>query len=285
MNDDLFIPKHIANLLLDDMIPWEVAESIATLLTLTQFRNPIENDGEYSTYVFKRKEVTGRVHLPVDWGQYPFVFRHREIPLISHFQAHKEHHFSYKVHELAHPKNYKRRHLRLEPFGVYPVDLWKLPRHIWIRWRYSSRIPIHKTLFSKSFLLPEFSIPLAPLTSFSEAISTFKMIDKSFKTMMMACDVSTTSYSFLCYVYFYLHDRLISCLRKQEVRPAFFELLRKFNRCVTKACCLDMPGVIRVFKCEGWVRAIVPNGFFNTYPYSLFSAKNFTSKNTKNRFF
>lgn len=276
MNEDLFIPRHIATLLLDDMISWEVAESLATLLTLSQFRDPIENDGEYSTYGFQKKEVRGRLHLPIDWGRYNFVFKNREIPFICNFQTHKAHHFSYKIHELVNPKNYKKRHRLLQPFGVYPVDLWKLPRHIWIRWRYSTRIPIHKTLFAKNFLLPEFKTYEKPLKTLYEAVSTFQMIDKAFQSMMMACDVSTTSYSFLCYVYFYLQDRLLICVRRQETRPTLFQFLQRFERCVTKACCLDMPAVIRVFKCEGWVRAIVPSGFFNSYPYSLFSPQNFT---------
>lgn len=47
MNDFVFIPKSIAYLLFDEVLPWESAESIATLLTIPVLRDLLRMMGAF----------------------------------------------------------------------------------------------------------------------------------------------------------------------------------------------------------------------------------------------
>lgn len=276
MNDDLFIPRHLARLLLDELVSWEIVESIGTLLTIAYLREPLEIGDSFSTYAFKAKEVKDRVRLSIPWDKYHFFYRGQEIPFIYNFKVHSKGYYSYQVHHLANPTHYHQRHRFLHPFSEYPVDLWKLPRHIWIRWRYASRLPIHKSLFAKPEPIKEFEINKKAVLKLSDAISSFKASHNTFKNMMCACDVSTIGFSFLCFTYFFAHDSLISCLRNQLHKPSTFLFLRNLESCFSKACYLDLSPSYKILKCESWVRAALPVGFFNKAPFSIFSNQSFT---------
>lgn len=276
MNDELFIPRHLARLLLDELISWETVQSISTLLTIASLRQPLEKDASFSTYAFKANEIKDRVNLLSHWDQHSFFHHGIEIPFIYNFKCYKKGYYSYQIHHLANPINYSKRHCLLPNFSSFPIDLWKLPRHVWIRWRYSSRLPIHKSLFSKPEPLPDFQINKNRVLTLSNAVSSFEATTKTFKHLMCSCDVSTIGFSFLCYAYFFAHDALISCLRSQLHKPSLFLFIRNLQSCFSKACHVDLSSSYKLTKCESWVRASLPHGFFNKAPFSSFSTQSFT---------
>lgn len=278
MNDLIFIPRHLTNLLLDDLIGWEAAESISTLLTISIFREPVEEENHFYKYVVRSREVSSRVFLKTNWEQYCFSFKLRDIPYIHNFskQGSNGAFYSYEIHEAVHPKHHVMRHRKIPEFNCYPVDLWLIPRHVLIRWRYSAKMPIHRSNFVEKEELGDQAIEGKPISNLSEAIVVFKAITKMFRSVMRACDVSSVSYSFVCYVYFYAHDVLIYCLRNEVDKPNFYIFLQRLKACFHLASFYDAPSNKKVQRLEGLLRAVVPNGFFNTYPYSLFSVSNFT---------
>lgn len=276
MIDELFIPRHLARLLLDEIVSWEKIESIASLLTIASIRQPLEIGDSFCTYVFKANETKGRVRVSIDWETQSFFHQGQEIPFINKFTLHKKGYYSYQVHHLANPINYPKRHCKVPQFGEYPIDFWKLPRHVWVRWRYASRLPIHKSLFAKPEPLDEFEINKNRVLTLSNAVSSFKVTSKTFKHLMCNCDASTIGFSFLCYAYFFAHDALISCLRNNLHKPNIFLFIRNLQSAFSKACFLDLSSSFKLSKCESWVRAALPNGFFNKAPFSSFSNQNFT---------
>lgn len=278
MNDTVFIPRHLAKLLFDELVSWEAVESIVTLLTIASIREPLEVEDHYYKYVVKSSEVRTRVTPSICWDQHYFQFGARDIPYITKFttQGPRDSFYCYQVHELVHPKNYKFRHKRIPSLNFFPIDLWKIPRHVLIRWRYAAKLPIHKSNFAEKEVLKDARIAKKACLSLSNAISTFQMISKSFKTLMCACDVSTVGFSFICHVYFFAHDGLIQCMRNQTDKENFFLFLERLEACFRNVSFLDAPVSRKLLKLEGLIRSVLPAGFFNRHPFSLFSTHNFT---------
>lgn len=278
MNDTVFIPSHLAKLLFSDLVSWEAVESIVTLLTIASIREPLEVDGDYYKYVVRSSEVRTRVTPSIDWKQYCFQFGAREIPYIDHFvsQGTRDRFYCYQIHELVHPRNYHSRHKKIPHLRFFPIDLWKIPRHVLIRWRYAAKLPIHKSNFAEREELELEEMAENAVLSLYKAISTFRMISKSFNTLMCSCDVSTVGYSFICHVYFFAHDGLLQCMREQMDKASFFLFLERLEACFRKVSFLDAPINKKLFKLEGLIRSVLPVGFFNRHPFSLFSSHNFT---------
>lgn len=285
MEDFLYVPGSLIPQLLDEITSWEDVQGVSTLLTIACLRAPVTANDEYSTYIVKASEVRSRVCGNTDWGKFGFSFRGKHIPFISNFKWQKVRagFYMYDVHELAHPRHYEGRYYKICEFDEFPVILWKLSRHVLVRWRYASRLPLHLSNFNLSQVGFDDKKSVAGFKTLSDAISMFDYISKMFHHVMGLCDRSTLSYAFVCTVYFYAHDFLIKLARRKETwlldeTHSFFIFLENLRLCFEKVCYRSDPPQKKIFVLEGFLRKILPNGAFNARPMSLFSASNYTKQ-------
>lgn len=279
MNDHVFIPRHVAHLLLEDVAQWEDVESLVSLLTVASIREPVETSNGYSRYIVKLDEIRSRFRVKSKLDQFSFLFKETPIPYIHKLNISKAPNrlIDYQVHDLCNPLFYSKRYRKNSVFDVFPVSMWRLPRHVLIRWRYSARLPIHKVNFIKPLSINDWRTSrLDEIETLPQAIEAFKRIEKNFHYIMVGCDESSVSYSFACYIYFYTHDTLIHLFKRDIVHTRFFDFLSKLDHCLESVSFLDMSPNRKIQRLEGMIRGIVPNGFFNKRPYSLFSERNFT---------
>lgn len=277
MNDFVFIPKSVASILFEEALSWEQAESLTTLLTLPCFREPVESCSDFSRYIVNVSSVSERVDLDVDYNQFTFHCGSKEMPFIVDFKvsAGREKKISYWVHRICNPVNFKRRHCFDFNLLTFPPVIWKIPRHTLIRWRYSCRLPIHKSNFaapiSTKHYVPEEEVYPSPSLLFKRITDVFFAITKQ-------VDESSVSYSFLCYFYYYIHDKVIKGLQKKEISPRFHAFLWKFWEVLSiEAKSEDYPPR-KMFRIEGRLRAIVGSDFFTKHPFSKFSYQNITKE-------
>lgn len=277
MNDFVFIPKSVAYLLFDEILPWESAESIATLLTIPVLRDSVEDAGYFSRYIVNVSNVTERVQTSLDYSQFTFKCGTTRVPFIADFMLSqgKYKKISFWVHRLCNPRFFNRRHCFDKDLMEFPPEIWKIPRHTLIRWRYSCRLPIHKSNFARR-IPTEHEIPKEDEAP--EPTLLFKRITDLFNSLTRQVDESSISYSFLCYFYYFVHDRLVTALQKKEVSPKFRIFLWKFWEILSvEANSSDYPPK-RIHRIEGRLRAILPNDFFTKHPFSVFSYQNITKE-------
>lgn len=284
MNDSIFIPKHVARLLLDGLINWENVESLVSLLTVASIREPVEEINGYARYIVKAEELKSRFRSSAQLDRFSFLFDNNSIPYIRDLIISKAPNrtIDYKVHELCNPKYHARRYKKNETFGVFPVSMWKMPRHVLIRWRYSSKLPVHKRNFSKPIRFenwPEVGISNQfigdEIKNLEDAKQEFKCISRNFYYIMMACDESSVSYSFVCHVYFFAHDCLIKALKINKSDAGFFRFLKRLRICFEGISFLDTIPNSKIGKIESLIRGILPPSFYTKSPYTRYSAESF----------
>lgn len=284
MNDYIYIPRYTAKLLLQDQAHWEDVESLVSLLTVAAIKEPVEELNGFSRYIVKTSELKERFRASAKLGLFSFSLKNKPIPYIHDLVISKPPYktIDYKVHDLCNPRYYALRYNINSVFNVFPVGMWRMPRHVLIRWRYSAKLPIHKGLFSKPIKMEDwFKISLTAIDdgkeikTIQEAILTFKDITKHFYSIMCLFYESSITYSFVCYVYFFAHDSLIGMIKKNVVNKDFFRFLKKLKICLEAINFLDMPLFNKAIKLEGMIREILPNSFYTISPHSIFCRENF----------
>lgn len=277
MNDFVYIPKSIAYALFDEVLPWEYAQSLVTLLTIPTQREPTETTNTFSRYIVNWSNIAERVETDIDYSRFVFKSGTSQLPFISDFMVSqgKFKKVSFWVHRLCNPVMFSRRHCLDKELMVYPPPIWKIPRHTLIRWRYSCRLPIHKTNFARR-ISTDFEFPKGNAIPSPQTL--FKRISDVFFSLTRQVDESSLSYSFLCYFYYYIHDKLITAIQNRSVSPKFQVFLWKFwEILLVEANASDYPPR-RLFRIEGRLRDILPNDFFTKHPFSLFSYQNITKE-------
>lgn len=271
MKDYVYIPKHLALTLLGGSAPWEHVESVVTLLTIGALREPCEIQDGYSTYIARFSDVNGRFKSNTPFFQYGTFVDNEPVPYIADFKpAPKDKGlFSYKIHDICNPARYDEQHEFMSDFRVFPVNLWRLPRHVLIRWRYSCKMPIHKSNFIPKKELPEGSLSI--VDNLREAQLQFTVTTKLLFEVLCQCDESSLSYAFACHVYFFVHDKLLHLQRSRREDAQFFELLALLNHCVRFVAYTDMHPTKAVEMLEGLFRGILPPLLFGRHPFNLFS--------------
>lgn len=273
MNDFVFIPKNIAQLLFDEVLSWEEAESIVTLLTIPVLRSSVESAGFFSRYILNLRSVSNRVITSLSYSKFTFNCESVHVPFIADFEVTSGHNkkISYWVHRLCNPVNFSRRHCLDTELLEYPPKIWKIPRHTLIRWRYSNRLPVHKSNFAicEKTDFENFDEKTCPPPTL-----LFKRITDLFYSLTRQVDESSLSYSFFCYFYYFVHDRFLDALRNKRVSLSFRIFLARFLEILlVEANSSNWPQK-RIHRIEGRLRYILPKDFFTKHPFSIFSYQN-----------
>lgn len=284
MNDSIFIPKHVATLLLDDLVAWEDVESLVSLLTVASIREPVEELDGYARYIVKSEELKSRFRASAKLDRFSFLFQDNSIPYISDLVISKAPNrtIDYRVHELCNPKYHAHRYKKNEVLGAVPVSMWRMPRHVLIRWRYSSKLPVHKRNFAKPIKFenwPEAGISNQiigdEVKTLHDAKKEFQVISKHFCHIMMSCDESSVSYAFICHVYFFAHDYLVTSLILNKLNSGFFKFLKHLRVCFEGMSLIDMASNNKISKLEGLIRGILPPSFYTKSPHTRYSIESF----------
>lgn len=275
MDDFVYLPSHVLPLLFDGVVTWESVESLMTLLSICDVRAPVDYEDGFTRYAIDLKDVDARFRESSDFQEFTFTLKGERVRYIDRYKS--TNHggsrkvISFYVHDLCHPKSYRDQHKVFEKHGSQPVKLWKMPRHVLIRWRYSVRLPVHKSNFSKAkeTLFPDFQ----EFYDLPEELirKEFDKFSKQFFHVMCACDESSLAYGFLCYFYFYLHDQLFWNLQQQRFPKEFVELLLKSAYVFREAVTSDMHPLSKPFHLEGKIRWLLPKGYYNAYPFSNYT--------------
>lgn len=278
MQDFIYIPKSLALSLLSLSAPWEHVESVISLLTVAAIREPYEQVDDYSRYMIRGKEVRGRFSANVPFHQYGFLLDENPIPFISDFKPSKGDGsvYSYEIHTLVNPCHYNHRHLMWDDLKAFSINLWKMPRHVLIRWRYSCRIPVYKSNFQPKvkFSSEGYEIP----DGFPSANKLFSETANIFFDLLCRCDESSLAYAFCCHTFFFVHDRLLHLLRSSREDDRFFQFLGQLHDCVLKASkSQEHPSAV-VAMLEGLFRGILPNSLFARHPFNVFSDSRFVAE-------
>lgn len=271
MEDNIYIPKHLALTLLSGNAPWEDVESVITLLTVGALREPCETHDGYSTYIARLSDVKGRFKTSTPFFQYGTFVNGEPVPYIADFKPAPRDRglFSYKIHDICNPSRYDEQHEFMSDLNTFPVNLWKMPRHVLIRWRYSRRMPIHKTNFAPKQDLPDGQYNV--VDNLREAQLQFSITTKLLFDILCRFDGSSIAYAFVCHFYFFVCDKLLHLHRSRREDEQFFEFLAHVNLCVRTVAFMDMNPMKAIEMLEGYFRGLLPPSLFGKHPFSLFS--------------
>lgn len=284
MNDYIYIPKHVAQLLLQGQASWDDVESLVSLLTIAALREPVEEFKGFSRYIVKTEELKARFRASANLGLFSFSFKNTSIPYIHDLVISKPPNktIDYKVHDLCNPKYYTSRYKKNVVFDVFPVSMWRMPRHILIRWRYSSKLPVHKSSFAKPIKVDDWiklGVPKifigSQITDLASAVAEFKVLSNHFYYIMSDTDESSVSYSFICHVFFFAQDCLVNFIKRDVLEPGFFAFLKRLRTCFESMRLIDMPPSVRISKIEGMLRGILPHSFYTKSQHSKYCGEAF----------
>lgn len=272
MNDFVYIPKVIARLLLDEAVSWELAESVSSLLTIPVLRDFVERRDRFSRYIVNLGELGERVKNREDLSRFTFKALTTEIPYLANvlISPGKQKKISYWVHDLCNPVNFGKRHLFDHEAKAYPPEIWKIPRHTLVRWRYSARLPIHKSNFARS-VITEFKFKDTLIRW--DAVRLFTEVSRQFYALTRESDESSLAYCFVCHVFYWCHDRLIRDLREKREDPNLRMFLALFLEILQMVSGKTDHPTKKLEAVEGRIRPVLPNDFFSKHPYSLFSTQ------------
>lgn len=276
MFEYIFVPKSLALHVLADTVPWTEAESIITLLSIAYQREPLQQGEEYCKYLARSEEVQGRGDFKnTPFGKYGGFIKGKFIPYIAKVDKvyDSKLYFSYSIHHLYNPMFYAKRHKRIQGINEFPTHMWRMPRHVLIRWRYSCRMPMHKNslTWKRRFATEEFFPPC----SIDETIQEFSMLTSRFFDIMCQCDESSVNYGFACHVYFYAHDRLVYMMRSNKIDPKIMSFIGQLSFCLRRCVLVDQPPVKAVELLTGMFRAILPPHLYGAPPFSAYSTTRF----------
>lgn len=274
MQDFVFVPSHVLPLIFSQAISWSSIESLITLLSVCPNKRPVERFNGFSRYIMYMREVRPRFDEKSHFRDFKFHHYSKNIPFIDRFQSvHYSHEYkciSYWVHDLCNPTFYEKQCKKMAEFDAFPVKLWKMPRHVLIRWRYSARLPMHKSNFHKG-------IPCSYEIDEEcglNALQTLDELSRCFYSIMCSCDESSLSYGFLCTFFFRLHDDVISAVRKDHITQSLILLLQRTLKAFSEQALTQRHPNDKVYELEGQVRGFMPKAYFNTFPLSAFSTAN-----------
>lgn len=275
MNDFVYIPKVVARLLLDEAVSWELAESVSSLLTIPVLKDFVEKVDRFSRYIVNLSDLGERVNTKENLSRFTFKILTTDVPYLANIiiSPGKQKKISFWVHDLCNPVNFGRRHLFDHEAKSFPPDIWKIPRHTLIRWRYSSRLPIHKSNFARprstDFKFKDSLVRWEPIRLFTE-------VSRLFYAMTRECDESSLAYCFVCHLFYWCHDRLIKDLRDSRNDPGLRAFLALFLEILQMECSTSNHPTKKLEAVEARIRPVLPFDFFTKHPFSLFSSQSLT---------
>lgn len=284
MIDYIYIPRYVAKLLLQDQASWEDVESLVSLLTIAALREPVEEIRGFSRYIVKTDELKARFRASANLGLFSFSFKDVSIPYIHDLVISKPPNrtIDYKVHDLCNPRYYTSRYKKNALFDTFPVSMWRMPRHILVRWRYSSKLPVHKSALATPIKVDDWiklGVPKifigSEITNLATAVSEFKLLSSHFYYIMSDTDESSVAYSFICHVFFFAHDCLVNFIKRDVLDPGFFAFLKRLRTCFESMRLIDMPASVRISKIEGMLRGILPPSFYTKSQHAKYCSENF----------
>lgn len=277
--DFVYIPRHVAMAMFNGVVSWESVESLTSLLTLCAVREPVDKVDGYSQYVVSRDDVEERFMETSGFRDIKFLLGDEERPIIDRydFRCHRfqKKLLSFWVHDLCNPVFHGKQHVFMEEYDSFPVHSWKMPRHVLIRWRYSVRLPVHKSNFSPIVEAPQAPKPLGGVR---DVVEDFGGFSKAFFSVMCDCDESSLSYGFCCSFFFYVFDMLLWALKKGRMHTDLIEMFYRAYGALKEEVALNRRGNDRPYALEGKFRSVVPKSLYNFHPFSMYSPVRFGSE-------
>lgn len=276
MLEYIFVPKNLALRVLSDSVPWQEAETIITLISIADQREPVEKLNDSCKYIARLQEIKGRGDIKnTPFHKYGFMLNEVFLPYVMNLQTtyEKTMIFSYTLHHLCNPMFYPKRHKHVEGLNEYPVKMWRMPRHMLIRWRYSCKMPMHKNSLTKKRHFP--TEEFFPPCSIDETIQEFATLTNRFFDIMCQCDESSVNYGFACYVYFFAHDRLVHMMKSNEQSTSTMRFIGQLAHCVRQCVLVDQPPTKAVDMLVGMFRTVLPAFVYSSMPFSAYSTARF----------
>lgn len=268
--DFVYVPSSVGRLLFDGVVDWESVESLVSLLTMCVARKPVEYADGFSMYVIRREDVDERFMATSRFREFSFDLNGKDVGFVARYRhvdgGDRGRLLTYWVHDACNPVRHCRQHEK-QAWG-YPVMMWKLPRHVLIRWRYSERLPVHQSNFSPA---SDFDFDGEVRMDVKEMVRDFDKFSGLFFSLMCGCDESSLSYGFLCRFYFYLFELFVYGLRRKEFPGELRELFYRAYYGFRKESMVTRKGNMRPYVLEGMMRSIVPKSYYNYYPFSKYT--------------